>query len=256
MAEPNMLTLWEAQFGDFVNGAQVIIDQFIAAGESKWDRGNGLVMLLPHGYEGQGPEHSYGHLSRFLQLCAEDNIQVCNLTTPAQYFHVLRRQMKRSFRKPLILMMPKSLLRSKDATSTLIEMSSGGFHEVLDDPLSPTDAETAILCSGKIFYELDRKRRELERNNIVIIRLEQIYPLPEHQLKETISRYTEVKRYLWVQEEPRNRGGWYFINEHRQRLTGDAGIQYIGRTGSASPATGSYKQHTLELEGILKQVFT
>ncbi len=255
IADPNMLTLWEGQFGDFVNGAQVIIDQFIAAGESKWDRGDGLVMLLPHGYEGQGPEHSYGHLSRFLQLCAEDNIQVCNLTTPAQYFHVLRRQMLRSFRKPLVIMSPKSLLRSKEATSTLSEMTGGRFLEVIDDPASPHDAETIVLCSGKVYYDLYKKRDELGRKDPAIIRLEQFYPLPESQLGEILSRYNKVKRFAWVQEEPRNRGGWYFINEHRKRITGGAAVDYIGRRSAASPATGSYKQHLFELDHILSEVF-
>ncbi|MBT3272058.1 MAG: 2-oxoglutarate dehydrogenase E1 component [Spirochaetales bacterium] len=255
MAEPEMLSLWEAQFGDFVNGAQVVIDQFIAAGESKWDRGNGLVMLLPHGYEGQGPEHSYGHLGRFLLLCAEDNMQVCNLTTPAQYFHVLRRQMMRTFRKPLILMTPKSLLRSKDAVSSIADMAEGQFSEILDDPVRPTNAETVVLCSGKVFYDLDKRRTEKNRDDTAIIRMEQLYPLPEQQLKTALAGYPTAKQFYWVQEEPRNRGAWYFINEHRHRITGDAGISYIGRKGTASPATGSYKQHLIQLEEILTALF-
>ncbi len=253
MTDPGMLTLWEAQFGDFANGAQVIIDQFVAAGEAKWNRGNGLVMLLPHGYAGQGPEHSYGHLSRFLQLAAQDNIQVCNLTTPAQYFHLLRRQMRRRFRKPLIIMSPKSLLRSKEAVSTLEDLAACGFCEVIDDPAGYREAETVLLCSGKVYYDLNRRRVEEERSDTAIVRLEQLYPLPEERIAAVLGAYKKAKRHLWVQEEPRNRGGWYFINEHRRRIVDT--IEYVGRPGSASPATGSYKQHQLELETILKQVF-
>ena len=255
MTDPGMLILWEAQFGDFANGAQVIIDQFVAAGESKWRRGNGLVMLLPHGYEGQGPEHSYGHLSRFLQLCAEDNIQVCNLTTPAQYFHVLRRQMKRRFRKPLIIMTPKSLLRNKEAVSSIKDMSDGGFNEIIDDPETPYNADSIVLCSGKIFYDLNGRRAEKEQNNIAIIRVEQLYPLPEEMLSRVIGRYKKARRIMWVQEEPRNRGAWYFINEHRSRISGEMPIEFVGRAGTASPATGSHKRHELELEEILSKVF-
>ena len=182
-------------------------------------------------------------------------MQVCNLTTPAQYFHVLRRQMMRSFRKPLIIMTPKSLLRSKEAASSLRDMTDMGFQEVIDDPREPLEARTAILCSGKIYYDLNRKRLELDREDIAIIRIEQLYPLPETQLRERITRYTGLERFLWVQEEPRNRGSWYFINEHRQRIVGDAHIEYVGRKGSASPATGSYKQHSMELDHILDQAF-
>lgn len=255
MAEPEMLTLWEAQFGDFCNGAQVIIDQFIAAGESKWDRGNGLVLLLPHGYEGQGPEHSSGHLERFLQLCADDNIQVCVPTTPAQYFHLLRRQMKRDFRKPLIVMTPKSLLRSKDAVSAFEDMANGGFSEVLNDPLDPQSARVLAFCSGKIYYDLATRRNELKAKEIAIIRLEQLHPFPAEQVKAVVKQYSSVDRYVWVQEEPRNRGAWYYIENFKHALVGDAEVHYAGRQPSASPATGSYQQHRMELNDILASVF-
>ena len=255
MAEPAMLTLWEAQFGDFCNGAQVIIDQFIAAGETKWDRGNGLVLLLPHGYEGQGPEHSSAHLERFLQLCANDNIQVCVPTLPAQYFHLLRRQIKRDFRKPLIIMTPKSLLRSKDAVSALSEMASGSYQEILDDPMHPHDAETVVFCSGKVYYDLAARRSELNRTDIGLIRLEQLHPFPARQIKDVVDRYANAQRYIWAQEESRNRGAWYYINEHRESLVGFGKLIYAGRPANASPATGSYKQHRLELEEILESVF-
>ena len=255
LVQPEMLCLWEAQFGDFCNGAQVIIDQFIAAGESKWDRGNGLVLLLPHGYEGQGPEHSSAHLARFLQLCAEENIQVCNPTTPDQYFHLLRRQMKRSFRKPLVIMTPKSLLRSKEATSDLSTMTTGTFVEVQDDPKAEKDASTVVFCSGKVFYNLRRERAEKKKKGYAIIRLEQLYPFPEKQIAAVISRYDKADRFVWVQEESKNRGAWNFICGRSSIMTGGKDLQYIGREASASPATGSYKKHLFELDTILESLF-
>ena len=254
LAQPEMLTIWEAQFGDFSNGAQVIIDQFVAAGETKWDRGNGLVMLLPHGYEGQGPEHSSAHLERFLQLCAEDNIQVCNASTPAQYFHLLRRQLKRPFRKPLIIMTPKSLLRNREATSSLSELTTGHFQEVLDDPRLPKKAERIVLCSGKAFYNLTEQRDEKEDESTAIIRIEQLYPFPQVQLQAILNRYY-FRELVWAQEESRNRGAWTFIRDRSDQINGTIPIRYVGRKESASPATGSYKQHQLELKEILSELF-
>ena len=255
LAQPNMLTIWEAQFGDFANGAQVIIDQFIAAAESKWDRSNGLVMLLPHGYSGQGPEHSSAHLERFLQLCAEGNMQVCNMTTPAQYFHVLRRQLMRNFRKPLIIMAPKSLLRHKAAVSRISEFSTGHFREVLDDPDKLTSAETVLLCAGQIFYDLLERRAAAEASHAAIVRLEQLYPFPEKQLHSILKRYRKAMDIVWVQEEPRNRGGWTFIRERIDSILGTREIRYVGRKSSASAATGSAAQHNLELETLLDAAF-
>src|SRR5262249_46020025 len=209
---PHTLVLWEAQFGDFANGAQVIIDQFIVPSTSKWQRDNGLVMLLPHGYEGQGPEHSSARLERFLQACAEDNIQVCNPTTPAQYFHVLRRQMKRSFRKPLILMTPKSLLRHKAAVSPLDELTSGHFMEVLDDtPADPLRVRRVLLCSGKVYYDLLEKRAESEKGDVAVVRVEQFYPFPVEPLRRALGRYRKAQEWVWVQEESLNMGGWTFM---------------------------------------------
>jgi 2-oxoglutarate dehydrogenase E1 component len=242
---PNALVLWEAQFGDFVNGAQVIIDQYLVCSESKWQRSSGLVLLLPHGYEGQGPEHSSGRLERFLQACAEDNIQVCNLTTPAQYFHALRRQVKRDFRKPLVIMTPKSLLRNKDCTSALEDLVSGSFHEVIDDATAtPKRVRRVLLCSGKVYYELLARRSERKIDNVAIVRVEQFYPLAEELLRETLGRYESAREWVWVQEESQNMGAWSFM-EPRLRAMGHA-VSYVGRDASASPATGSLKVHQRE----------
>ena len=247
LAQPKMLCLWEAQFGDFCNGAQVIIDQFVSASEVKWDRSTGLVMLLPHGYEGQGPEHSSAFLERFLQLCAQDNIQVCNATTPAQYFHLLRRQIHREFRKPLIIMSPKSLLRHKQAVSTLDSFTRGGFQEVLDDPDKP-DSPAVVLCSGKIYYELAAAEG---KGNTPIVRIEQLYPFPKQQLEAVLSGYPGLKEIRWVQEESRNRGGWTFMREHLPEAT-SLPVRYVGRPPSASPATGSYIHHVREQQAIIE----
>jgi 2-oxoglutarate dehydrogenase E1 component len=238
---PTTLVLWEAQFGDFANGAQNIIDQFIVCSESKWQRSCGLVMLLPHGYEGQGPEHSSARLERFLQMCAEDNIQVCNLTTPAQYFHVLRRQTKRDFRKPLVLMTPKSLLRHKDCVSSVDEFSAVPFREVIDDVVARADrVRRVLICSGKVYYDLLEKR---PGEDVAIIRLEQFYPWPEAMLSAALSRYRRAE-IVWVQEESQNMGGWSFV-EPRLRAMGH-NVAYVGRDASASPAVGSLKIHQRE----------
>jgi 2-oxoglutarate dehydrogenase E1 component len=243
---PNTLVMWEAQFGDFANGAQVIIDQFIAAGQSKWDRDNGLVLLLPHGYEGQGPEHSSARLERFLQLCAEDNIQVVYPSTPAQHFHLLRRQMKRNFRKPLIVMTPKSLLRLEACVSTVNELVNGHFHEILDDPTMDEAGRVrrVLLCSGKVYYDLASKRDTLEKSDVAIVRVEQFYPVNVPLIQQVLGRYRNAAEWFWVQEEPQNNGGWFFM-EPRLRTMG-YNVAYIGRDASASPATGSTQVHKSE----------
>jgi 2-oxoglutarate dehydrogenase E1 component len=241
---PDALVLWEAQFGDFVNGAQVIIDQFIVPGNSKWQRDSGLVLLLPHGYEGQGPEHSSARPERFLQMCAEDNIQVCNPTTPAQYFHVLRRQMRRNFRKPLVLLTPKSLLRHKRAVSSTDELTTGHFQEVLDDSAAGSRVRRVLLCSGKVYYDLLARREELGTEDVAIVRVEQFYPFPLDQLTEVRDRYHKAKEWLWVQEESLNMGGWGFMQPRLGALGLE--VEYAGRDASASPATGSQKIHQRE----------
>jgi 2-oxoglutarate dehydrogenase E1 component len=244
--EPHMLILWEAQFGDFANGAQVIIDQFIASAESKWGRASGLVMLLPHGYEGQGPEHSSARLERFLSLCAEDNIQVVNATTPAQYFHLLRRQVRRNFRKPLVVMTPKSLLRHKQAVSTPDELTSGRFREVLDDPAESERARRVVICSGKVYYDLLARREQWGKTReVALVRLEQYYPWPAEALKSALARYRQAREWVWAQEESQNMGGWTFVAPRLRDLL-DVNVEYVGRDASASPATGSHAVHERE----------
>ena len=247
---PQALVLWEAQFGDFANGGQVIIDQFIVCSQSKWQRDSGLVLLLPHGYEGQGPEHSSARLERFLQLIAEENIQVCYPTTPAQYFHVLRRQMKRNFLRPLVLMTPKSLLRHKAAVSPLEEFTAGSFKEVLDDATSePERIRRVLLCSGKVYYDLLARRAEAERDDVALVRVEQFYPFPLELLRQALLRYQHADEFIWVQEESMNMGGWTFM-EPRLRAMGWT-AKYIGRDSSASPATGSRKVHLREQKELV-----
>jgi 2-oxoglutarate dehydrogenase E1 component len=242
---PRTLVLWEAQFGDFANGAQVIIDQFLASSESKWQRDNGLVLLLPHGYEGQGPEHSSARLERFLQLCADDNLQVAYPSTPAQYFHILRRQMKRNFRKPLVLMTPKSMLRLKAAVSPFDEFIKGRFAEMLDDPgVDPARVRRVVLCSGKVYYDLLDRRTSAKVTEVAIVRVEQFYPLHEEMLKAILGRYRKAQEWVWAQEESQNMGGWSFM-EPRLRAMGYE-VQYVGRDASASPATGSLQVHKRE----------
>ena len=234
---PLSLVLWEAQFGDFCNNAQAVIDLFIASGETKWQRMSGLVLLLPHGFEGLGPEHSSARLERFLQLCARDNMQVCNPSTPAQYFHLLRRQTKAPFRKPLVVMTPKSLLRHSLAVSTTDELSGGRFYPVIDEPQSVKKPEKALMCSGKIYYDLIQRRKELDGGDTVIIRLEQFYPFPEQQLQPLVKKYRNCKNWKWVQEEPENMGGWRFVRERLSTLF-EREFEYIGRSAEASPASG------------------
>jgi len=254
---PSMLCIWEAQFGDFANGAQIIIDQFIASAEAKWRRPSSIVMLLPHGYEGQGPEHSSARLERFLQLCAEDNMQVCNITTPAQYFHVLRRQIHRGYRKPLIIMSPKSLLRSEEAASRVEDFTNARFEEILDDPTikDPKKVNRVVLCSGKVYYDLVRGREEAKQAaTTAIIRFEQIYPLHSERLKDLAKRYSGTKRYVWCQEEPQNMGAWNFIAPRIAGLVGSL-IGYAGREESASTATGSSGKHKEQQAALIKQAF-
>mgnify|MGYP006271843281 CR=1 FL=1 len=258
LAQPNMLVIWEAQFGDFVNGGQVVIDQFIAAGEAKWFRSTGLVMLLPHGYEGQGPEHSSAHLERFLQLSAERNLQVVNLTTPAQYFHALRKQLKAPYRKPLIIMSPKSLLRHKRCVSSMDELADGTFNFVLDDETAkPERVKRLILCSGKVYYDLAERREQSGRGDIAIARVEQLYPFPKKRIRELVNKYRHTEHVVWCQEEPENRGAFSFVRGPIGDLLSESGrrLEYAGRPRSASPATGSHTQHTEELEQLLSTAF-
>jgi len=253
-ADPRNLVIWEAQFGDFVNGAQPIVDQFIAAAESKWQKFCGLVMLLPHGFEGQGPEHSNAYLERFLSLCAENNMQICVPSLPAQYFHLLRRQMRRSFRKPLISFMPKSLLRSEASTSRLEEFTSGSFQTVIDDPAAPArdQAKRLLLCSGKVYFTLDAARRKYAVNDLAIVRVEQLYPYPRKELGGIISKYHRATDIGWVQEEPRNRGAWTFMDERLREILPDGRVlSYFGRRASASPATGLMRVHQAEEQELI-----
>ena len=259
---PNALVIWEAQFGDFANGAQVVFDQFISSGETKWGRLCGLTMLLPHGYEGQGPEHSSARLERYLQLCAEQNMQVCVPTTPAQIYHLLRRQVIRPLRKPLVVMSPKSLLRHKLAISTLEDLAEGGFQTVIPeiDSLDPSKVERLVLCSGKVYYDLLEKRRNEGREDIAIVRIEQLYPFPEDDLMEVLSQYTNLKHIVWCQEEPMNQGAWYCSQHHMRRAASAhdkaLNLQYAGRDASASPACGYASMHAEQQAKLLQDAFT
>ncbi|HZZ44860.1 MAG TPA: 2-oxoglutarate dehydrogenase E1 component [Tepidisphaeraceae bacterium] len=248
-ADPRNLVIWEAQFGDFVNGAQAIIDQFIAAGESKWQKMCGLVMLLPHGYEGAGPEHSNAYLERWLQLCAEENMQVIYPSMPAQYFHALRRQMKRNFRKPLIAMMPKYLLRSEQSASTLDEFVNGSFQLVIDDPANPPRerVKRLVLCSGKVYFLLNAERIKQKIEDVAIVRVEQLYPFPQKEVQAILAKYRNAGEICWVQEEPRNRGAWDFMRDQLSGMLPETAVlTYCGRDEAASPATGAKKTSDLE----------
>lgn len=258
-AEPNFLVLWEAQFGDFANGAQVVIDQFISSGEQKWGRLCGLVMLLPHGYEGQGPEHSSARLERYLQLCAQDNMQVCVPSTPAQIFHLLRRQMVRPYRKPLIVMTPKSLLRHPLAVSNVSELSESEFQLIIPemDEIDAKKVDRVIFCCGKIYYELLEQRREKKLNNIAIIRIEQLYPFPDEVCKKIFKPYHHVKDVVWCQEEPQNQGAWPSLQPYLANiLTKGQELRYIGRQASASPAVGYHAVHEREQEELVTKSLT
>ncbi|HSK39303.1 MAG TPA: 2-oxoglutarate dehydrogenase E1 component, partial [Arenibaculum sp.] len=264
LAEPHMLTIWEAQFGDFTNGAQVIIDQFISSGEAKWLRMSGLVMLLPHGYEGQGPEHSSARPERFLQLCAEDNMQVCNLTTPANYFHALRRQVRRNFRKPLVVMTPKSLLRHKLCVSRLEDFGPDtSFHRVLPETaaLAPDDRiRRIVLCSGKVYYDLLQERDGRGIDDVAIVRVEQLYPFPRSSLVRQFGRYANAD-VVWCQEEPANMGYWTFVDRRIESCMAEAGMKvsrpkYAGRPEAAAPATGMLKRHNREQAQLVDEALT
>ena len=265
VADPLTLVMWEGQFGDFANGAQIIIDQFVVSAEAKWNQPSGLVLLLPHGMEGQGPEHSSARIERFLQLCAENNLQVANCTTPAQYFHLLRRQMhcgpdRRGLRKPLVVFTPKSLLRYSKAASRLEELTSGAFQEVIGDPqYVGSQVRRVLLCSGKVYYDLVNKREELGRSDIAIIRVEQLYPFPLQRLTDILRRYTEAAELFWVQEEPENMGAWYFVEEQMQSIIHHGGhgrqLRYIGRPTAASPAAGAHKVHSDQQAALVNEAF-
>jgi 2-oxoglutarate dehydrogenase E1 component len=250
------LVLWEAQFGDFVNGAQTIIDQYIAASEDKWRQTSRLTLLLPHGYEGQGPEHSSARLERFLQLCAENNLQVCYPSTPAQYFHLLRRQVRPGMERPLVVITPKSLLRLPAAASALGDFTSGGFLPVIDDRevANAKTVERVVLCSGKVYYDLVEARKKAAIENVGIVRIEQFYPFPAVRLREILAIYPAAKQLVWVQEEPKNMGGWTFIEQRLENLLPACQRPiYVGRVASASPATGSYAIHQAEQARLVSE---
>jgi 2-oxoglutarate dehydrogenase E1 component len=251
--DPNTLDIWEAQYGDFANGAQVVIDQFISSGEAKWERFCGLALLLPHGYEGAGPEHSSARLERFLQLCAENNMQVCVPSTPAQMFHLLRRQMRQPFRKPLIVMTPKSLLRHELSVSALEDLTRGGFMRVIGevDEIAPKDVRRVVFCSGKVYFDLLKTRREEGRRDVALVRIEQLYPFPGDEYSAVLARYANAQ-LVWCQEEPQNQGAWYQIRHRLQELTsGKRDVLYAGRAPAAAPATGIGKIHTLEQQALV-----
>jgi 2-oxoglutarate dehydrogenase E1 component len=250
------MVAWEAQFGDFSNGGQIIIDQYISSSEDKWQQKCRLTLLLPHGYEGQGPEHSSARLERYLQLCAENNMQVCYPTTPAQYFHLLRRQAKQEIIRPLIVMTPKSLLRLPAASSAIAELESGGFQSVIDDARisDRSKVKRIVVCSGKVYYDLEAGREEANSEDVAVVRLEQFYPFPAVKLEEIIASYPNASSIVWTQEEPQNMGGWSFIEERlRNVLPENISLKYLGRTASASPATGSYAIHELEQKKIVDE---
>jgi len=257
--DPGVLVVWEAQFGDFANGAQVIIDQFISSGESKWGRFCGLTLFLPHGYEGQGPEHSSARLERFLQLCAEANMSVCVPSTPAQMFHMLRRQMLREFRKPLVVMTPKSLLRHEMSVSSLADLEQGSFRNIIDevDPVDPAKVRRVVFSSGKVYFDLLKARRALAAEDVALVRLEQIYPFPADEYAAIIARYPNAAEIVWCQEEPQNQGAWYQIRHRFERpLGGKRVLLYAGRPPAAAPATGVGKVHEAEQASLVQAALT
>ena len=258
-SDPNSLVIWEAQFGDFANGAQVVIDQFIASGEVKWGRANGLVMMLPHGYEGQGPEHSSARLERFMQLAADNNMQIVQPTTASQIFHVLRRQMVRLFRKPLVIMTPKSLLRNKDATSPLIEFTRGEFRTVIgevDEAIDTSKVKRVICCSGKVYYDLVKKRAEKKSFDTAIVRVEQLYPFPHKAFAAELKKYPNLSELVWCQDEPQNQGAWFFVQHYiHENMADGQKLGYAGRPASASPAVGYAHLHQEQQKALLDQAF-
>jgi len=257
-AEPNALVIWEAQFGDFVNGAQVVIDQFISSGEVKWGRQSGLTLMLPHGYEGQGPEHSSARLERFLQLAADNNMQIAQPTSAAQIFHLLRRQMIRLFRKPLVIMTPKSLLRHKDATSELAELARGEFQTVIGETraIDPKKVKRVVVCSGKVYYDLLATRRDREADEVAVIRVEQLYPFPHKALATELKLYPRATEIVWCQDEPANQGAWFHVQHHILENMGEGQrLGYAGRPASASPAVGYYAKHNEQQKALLDAAF-
>ncbi|VCU70317.1 2-oxoglutarate dehydrogenase E1 component [Pigmentiphaga humi] len=258
-AEPNSLVIWEGQFGDFANGAQVVIDQFISSGEAKWGRQSGLVLMLPHGYEGQGPEHSSGRVERFLQLCADTNMQVVQPTTAAQIFHLLRRQMIRQFRKPLVIFTPKSLLRNKDAGSPLSDLSKGSFQTLIpevEEGIDPAKVKRVLLCSGKVYYDVVASRKDRGANDVAVLRVEQLYPFPHKVLTAEFKKYPNATEVVWVQDEPQNQGSWFYVQHHLyENMSAGQKLAYAGRPASASPAVGYYSKHMEQLKALLDQAF-
>ena len=256
---PSGLVIWEAQFGDFANGAQVVIDQFIVSAEHKWERLSGLVMLLPHGFEGMGPEHSSARLERFLQLCAANNIQVCMPSSPSQIFHLLRRQAIRKMRRPLIVITPKSLLRLPEAASDLSELTSGSFNCIIGDDLPEEKIKRVVLCSGKVYYDLKKARDEKGISDVALLRLEQLYPFPYFEVEEMLKGYSDAEEFVWAQEEPRNQGAW-FSHRHRlervlKKLNIDNSFKPISRPPAAAPAVGMMKLHLQQQQELVDNVF-
>ena len=258
---PSGLTIWEAQFGDFANGAQVVIDQFIVSAQHKWERLSGLVMLLPHGYEGQGPEHSSARIERFLQLCASENIQVCVPSSPKQIFHLLRRQAIRKMRTPLIVISPKSLLRNPNAVSTINDLTEGSFACVIDDQVKDqSKVKKVIMCSGKVFYDLLQKRDEDKRDDIAIIRIEQLYPFPYDDLEEILTKYQNIEEFTWCQEEPLNQGAWFSHRHRIQRVLDRLGegkeVSLVSRPAAAAPAVGLMKLHLEQQKELINEAIS
>ena len=256
--DPNTLVIWEAQFGDFVNGAQVVIDQFIASGEVKWGRVNGITLMLPHGYEGQGPEHSSARLERFMQLCADTNMQVVQPTTASQIFHVLRRQMIRPLRKPLVIMTPKSLLRNKDATSPLSEFTKGGFQTVIGDrgDVKADKVKRVIACSGKVYYDLAKRREEKGIDDVAVLRVEQLYPFPHKAFAAELKKYPGATEVVWCQDEPQNQGAWFFVQHYiHENMASGQRLGYAGRAASASPAVGYAHLHQDQQKALIDAAF-
>jgi len=257
-SEPEALVIWEGQFGDFANGAQVVIDQFISSGEQKWGRLCGITMFLPHGYEGQGPEHSSARLERFMQLCAEHNMQVCVPSTPAQIFHLMRRQMIRPYRKPLVVMTPKSLLRHRLAVSTMDDLVHGQFQNIIPEVenLAAEKVKKIILCCGKVYYDLLQARMDKQINDVAIIRIEQLYPFPEEELKQALAPYKNAKEIIWCQEEPKNQGAWFTSEHHMKACLKDSQtLTYVGREFAAAPAVGSPYLHAKQQQAFIDAAF-
>jgi 2-oxoglutarate dehydrogenase E1 component len=258
-ADPNTLTIWEAQFGDFANGAQVVIDQFISSGEVKWGRVSGLTLMLPHGYEGQGPEHSSARLERFLQLCADNNMQVVQPTTAAQIFHVLRRQMIRLFRKPLVILTPKSLLRNKDAGSPLSDLAKGSFQTVIgevDETIDAKKVKRVIACTGRVYYDLVNARKERKQTDVAILRVEQLYPFPHKNFAAELKRFPALAEVVWAQDEPQNQGAWFYIQHNMlENMAEGQKLAYAGRPASASPAVGYYDKHYAQQKALIDAAF-